>query len=185
MQLHCKGGRGPLFSPNIPCAYDFDTTFRASVDPEFKYIYLYIYMTDPPPDPSKLLCVFFVANKARVVVLISFGSNHIPTHNQNYRGAWSLTQQPRTAQSATRSTSTLVCAIISVSECHRAKQKASVSIVNCADNGTNVSFRFAHPRFVSVYKSTTRRINARRTHRTLKCSLVERPAQLFACTVAL
>ena len=109
---------------------------------------------------------------------------HIPTHDQNYRGAWSPTQPPRTAHSATSSTSTSVRIIISVSACHHAKTEASVSIVNCTDNGTNVSSRFAHPRFVSFHKSTTRRINARRTHCTLKCSLVERLAQRFAYTVA-
>ena len=109
---------------------------------------------------------------------------HIPTHDQNYRGAWPLTQTPGTAHSATSSTSTSVRIIISVSACHHAKTEASASIINCADNGTNVSLRFAHPRFVSVYKSTIRRINARRTHRTLKCSLVERPSQLLAHAVA-
>jgi len=108
----------------------------------------------------------------------------IPTHDQNHRGAWSLTQPPRTAHSATSSTSTSVRIIISVSACRHAKTEASVSITNCADDGTNVSLRFAHPRFVSVYESTTRRINARRTHRTLKRSLLERPSQLFAYAAA-
>jgi len=54
------------------------------------------------------------------------------------------------------------------------KTEASVSIANCADNGTNVNSRFAHPRFVSFYESTTRRINTRRTHLTLKCSWSDR-----------
>ena len=108
---------------------------------------------------------------------------HVPTcqssaepYDQNLAGTWSLTQPPRTALCATSSTSTSVRIIVSVSACHQAKTEASVSSINCANNGTNVSFRFARPRFVSVYESTTRRSNARRTHRTLKCSLVERPS---------
>ena len=112
------------------------------------------------------------------------GSTLYPRTTKNHRGTWSLTQPPRTAPSATSSTSTSVCIVISVSAYHHAKTEASVSIINCADDGTNASLRFAHPRFVSVYESTTRRINARRTNRTLKCSLVERPSQLFAYAVA-